>query len=109
MSNIKFVRIVDRESTNPAMSNNGGDYDFGRTVAIQNGKPVGVRYWTSADFDFCPHSGHFDRCTERCEEPEPFHPSYVEGWESGEELEGEDAERAAWRFAQGDKFFLHFV
>ena len=107
--NVQFFSIVDRESTNPAMSTNGGDYDFGRTVAVVDGQPVAVRFWTSADFPFCPHSGRFDECDERfCEGPQPFDPSYVEGWQSGELLTGEDHERQAWRFEQGDRFFLHF-
>jgi hypothetical protein len=110
MNEVNFFRIVDRESTNPIMSNNGGDYDFGRTVAVRDGVPVAVRYWTSADFDYCPHSGTFNRCEERngCGEPAPMHPSDVEGWQSGELLAGEDAERAQWRFEQGSRFFRHF-
>ena len=107
--NVQFYTIADRESTNPAMNSNGGDYDFGRTVAVVDGQPVAVRYWTSADFPYCPHSGRFNECEERfCEGPEPFDPSYVEGWQSGELLTGEDHERQAWRFEQGDRFFLHF-
>lgn len=106
--NVQFYHVVDRMSSNPAMSANGGDYDFGRTVAVRDGKPVGVRFWTSADFEFCPHSGTFNRCDERCEGAEPFDARLVEGWENGELLEGEDADRALYRFDQGDRFFLHF-
>lgn len=65
--NIEFYRIVDRKSENSALSNNGGDYDFGRTVAVQDGAPVAVRYWTSADFDYCPICGVFDsHSSEEC-------------------------------------------
>ena len=108
--NMQFYRIIDRESTNPLMSSNGGDYDFGRTVAVQNGQPVAVRFWTSVDFPYCPHSGHFDECEERrgCDDAAPFEPSYVEGWQQGELLKGDDAARALWRFEQGSRFFLHF-
>ena len=104
----EFRVIVDRESTNPAMSRNGGDYDFGRTIVVEDGKPVAVRYWTSADFDYCPHRGTFDRCEERfCETPEPMHPSHIEGWEDAPVLEGDDARRAAWRWeTDPTRFYL---
>ena len=108
--NTQFYRIIDRESTNPAMSSNGGDYDFGRTVAVQDGQPVAVRYWTSADFPYCPHSGRFDECEERygCGDAAPMDARDVEGWQQGELLEGEDAARAMRRYEQGSRFFLHF-
>lgn len=105
----QFYSITDRKSTNPTMSHDGGDYDFGRTIAVEDGVPVAVRFWTSADaFDFCPHSGSFNRCDERCEGPEPFDASYVAGWKDGELLTGDDTARAAWRYEQGSRFFLHF-
>lgn len=108
--NMQFIRIVDRESTNPAMSNNGGDYDFGRVVAVRDGKPVAVRYWTSAEFPYCPHSGNFNECEERqgCGDVAPMDARDVEGWQDGELMTGEDAERAAWRYEQGGRFFQHF-
>ena len=98
--NVEFRMIVDRESTNPAMSSNGGDYDFGRTVVAEDGKPVAVRYWTSAEFDYCPHCGVFNRCEERrgCGDPAPMDARDVEGWQDAPALEGEDAERALWRW-----------
>ena len=97
---IEFRDIIDRESTNPAMSNNGGDYDFGRIVVIEDGKPVAVRYWTSAEFPYCPHCGMFNECEERngCGDPAPMHPSDIEGWEAAPVLEGEAADRAMWRW-----------
>lgn len=97
---IEFRSIVDRESTNPAMSSDGGDYDFGRTVVVEDGKPVAVRFWTSADFDYCPHGGHFNRCEEHrgCGDPAPLDARAIAGWETAPVLEGRAAEIAAWRW-----------
>ena len=111
MSNVQFYCVVDRESTNPQMSNNGGDYDFGRTIAVRDGVPVAVRYWTSADFEYCPHSGVFNRCEERngCGDPAPMQPADIEGWEAGELLAGKDAEIALRRYESGGDCFQHFT
>lgn len=97
---VQFYCIIDRKSTNPAMSDNGGDYDFGRTVVVAHGQPVAVCYWTSAEFDYCPHTGRFNRCEERngCGDPAPMEPRDVEGWQAGRLLEGKDAEFAVWRW-----------
>ena len=51
---------VDQWSTNPAMSHNGGDYHFGRTVVIDATDRLHARYWASADFDYCGGCGRFD-------------------------------------------------
>lgn len=83
MSIITFVRIVDRESTNRAMSNNGGDYDFGRTIAVQYDRPIGVRYWTSADFPYCPKCGQFDSHTSKDCPVSEASMADAKGWESG--------------------------
>ena len=98
--NIEFRDIVDRESTNPAMSNNGDDYDFGRIVVVKDGVPVAVRYWTSAGFPYCPHCGMFNRCEERngCGDPAPMQAGDVEGWEDAPILEGNRLETAIWRW-----------
>ena len=90
--NIKFFRIVDVESTNPAMSHDGGDYYFGRTVAVNQNMVVGLRYWTSAEFSFCPKCGRFERNME--EHEENFHGgkfdfvpvAQADGWQNGEEV-----------------------
>ena len=39
MIEIKFYRVVDRESEDWSKSNNGGDYEEGRTVAVRDGIP----------------------------------------------------------------------
>lgn len=82
MSNILFVRIVDRESQSTTR-NNGGDYDFGRTVAVRGREAVGVRYWTSADFAYCPNCGCFDTHS-ACPCPFTFADhADVKGWGEG--------------------------
>jgi len=55
--------VTTRESENPLMSNNGGDYDFGYTLLVETatGKVIGGRHWTSAEFDYCPGCGSFRR------------------------------------------------
>lgn len=82
---VKFYRIVDREPEDPRMSNDGGDYRFGRTVAVEDGKPVAIRYWTSADFDYCPLCGRFDRhAAEDCPHMGADE-SEAAGWETWQE------------------------
>ena len=106
---IQFYEITDQEPRDPEgrFSSNGGDYWFGRTVAVSDGVPVAVRFWTSAEFPYCPHGGHFGECGESCEAA-PFDESYVTGWESGELMTGEKAERAARLLMAGNTYFLHF-
>lgn len=109
---IEFRMILDRASENPAMSNNGGDYDFGRTIVVKDGRPVAVRYWTSADFDYCPHSGSFNRCEERrgCGDAGTPYPADIEGWESAAILDGNDREIASWRWEKDPaRFYKVFL
>lgn len=94
---MKFYRIVDREPIDPRHSSDGGDYQYGRTVAVEDGSPVAVRYWTSADFPYCPLCGRFDsHSVEECfslgaDEGEG------DGWEGGVLLTGTEAEvMASW-------------
>lgn len=96
----KFYSIVDRASEHPELNANGGDYDFGRTIAVDDGTPTGVRYWTSADFDFCPHRGTFDRCEENCDYRRASI-GEADGWERGTLLVGEDRDSADNRWRQG--------
>jgi hypothetical protein len=56
---LKFYRLVDHESTDPARSVDGGDYSWGRVVAVKGGTPVGVYHWSSAGFPHCPRCGGF--------------------------------------------------
>lgn len=60
----KYYEVIDRESTNSDLANNGGDYTEGHDLMIENGKVVAGRFWTSAEFDYCPHRGTYDRCKE---------------------------------------------
>ena len=55
--------ITTRETTNVMLSHNGGDYVEGITVILDlYGRPIGMRHWTSAEFDFCPFCGMYARC-----------------------------------------------
>lgn len=71
-SDIIFISVTDRYADNPQMSNNGGDYYFGRTIAQRNGNNFGVYHWTSAEFSYCSKCGRFtahndydgDKCPE---------------------------------------------
>lgn len=86
MPAVKFYRIVDREPEDPRMSNDGGDYRFGRIVAVEGSRLMAIRHFTSADFQFCHLCGNFDRHSyEECpclgaEESE------AEGWQTWPEV-----------------------
>ncbi len=85
----KFYRIVDREPEDSRMSNDGGDYRFGRTVAVEDNKLMAIRYFTSADFAYCPLCGNFDRHSyEECPRL-GANESEAEGWESWPEVTDE--------------------
>jgi hypothetical protein len=48
------------------MSRNGGDYNYGITVMLDRDyDPVGMRHWTSADFEYCAFCGAFGCSTSR--------------------------------------------
>lgn len=87
---IEYFKVTDIESSNPAHSNNGGDYYFGRIVAVNTAAsiPLAVRYWTSAEFDYCPLCGQFQDTSD--EHFERWHSKHdrlllaeAEGWENG--------------------------
>ena len=89
-ASIQYFNVTDIESKNPSMSNNGGDYYSGRTIAVNvdTGTPLAVSYWTSADFDYCPVCGTFTRVDEehcgRWHSPRDRAPqSAGNGWENG--------------------------
>ena len=82
---VRFMVVIDRESVDSRMNANGGDYDFGRTVAIQDGQPVAVRFWASSDFQYCPHEGRFGECEPGCIST-TLPASAAEGWETGQPL-----------------------
>jgi hypothetical protein len=56
---LKFVKVTDHESTDPARSVDGGHYSWGRVVAVDGATPVAVYHWTSAGFPHCPRCGGF--------------------------------------------------
>lgn len=104
---IKYFTVTDREPVDPAMSSNGGDYRFGRTVAVNVSSnppaPLAVTHWTSAEFEFCPLCGQFERDidehVDRWHSDKDRAPSNEgEGWENGTEssrYKGDD-----WRNGQ---------
>jgi hypothetical protein len=101
---LKFYEIVDRESVNPSLSRNGGDYDFWRVVAVQDGAPIAVSYRTGADVDYyCAYCGDFGHMESECWR---FGADLAEvaGWENGRLLTGEEAEREL-RFLFGSGWF----
>lgn len=97
---LTFVRIVDREPVDPNHSFNGGDYRMGRTVVVSGGThPIAMRYWTSADFDYCERCDTFghSNCDRRTADP-----SEVAGWENGETVaDAERVERLSREFKNG--------
>jgi len=95
-----FVIIIDRESTDPRKASNGGDYDEGRTIAIEDGRPVAVRFWSSADLAYCPHVGKYAECDEDCEGVLASAKD-AEGWEQGQPLATELLGVARRRLASG--------
>lgn len=82
---LEFYVITDIIPDRPELSSNGGDYYFGRTVAVKNGLPVAVRFWTSAEFDYCTHSGHFGDC-DRCGDDERASEKDFDGWLGGDRI-----------------------
>ena len=93
-----FIEVVDRESTNTAMSNNGGDYSFSRIIAVRNGEPVAVYHWTSSDLDYCGRCGTFERSAH---EHYDARESDCRGWQTGIVLHGERHERWLGRYVNG--------
>ena len=96
---IKFYRVIDRKPEHPELSNNGGDYQEGRTVAVEDGKILGVRFWSSWDGGFCHLCGKYEPFECNCETV-PDERDW-EGWETGEVLSGWDEELALSRLRNG--------
>ena len=98
----KFVVVIDRESTDSRRSHNGGDYTEGRTIAIDpDGQPVAVRFWSSSDFEYCPHEGVYKECDDSCEMLPPASLADAKGWEQGQPLDPELVGMARRRLASG--------
>ena len=99
---IQFVVVIDRMSVDSRMSSNRGDYTYGRTIAVQNGVPVAVRYFSSADFEYCPHVGAFESCNESCWDGRVFATlEDADGWQNGTPLEPELLGVAEFQLAEG--------
>jgi len=77
----KYFRLVTRDTTNPAMSHDGGDYSFGVTVVVLGSHQIAGRHWTSCDaFEYCRSCGTFGSCS--CEHEDTY---------SGPVYDGSDA------------------
>lgn len=63
----RYWGISDRESTNPSLSSNGGDYSFWRNFHPLPGGGYEVHYCTSADFKYCPKCGRFYQRGDSCD------------------------------------------
>jgi hypothetical protein len=57
---LKFYRFVDACPTDPSER-------WGRVVAVEDGRPVGVYHWCWSDFAYCPRCGTFAHA--RCDLP----------------------------------------
>ncbi len=69
MTELKRTKIIRRNSTNPSMNQNGGDYDFWDIIRIFHDEEVKEFYFlethhTSAEFEYCRICGSF---TNNCE------------------------------------------
>jgi hypothetical protein len=86
---IRFYEVIDRESTNPSLSYDGGDYSFWRVIAVAWNTPIAVSYRTSASFDYCALCGNFGHPESRCWH---FGANFIEtkGWKKGRLLKGEE-------------------
>src|SRR5574343_1468419 len=56
------LTICTRESENPSLRNNGGDYDFYETYKRVSENEFEVSYSTSSDFEYCDKEGSFQSC-----------------------------------------------
>lgn len=99
MSNIKFFRVVDREPEDWSKSSNGGDYEEGRTIAVQDGNPIAVRFWSSWDGGFCHLCGRYEPFECNCNNVAQA--TDFEGWQNGELLTGWAEELANSRLENG--------
>ena len=67
---MRFFKVVDAVSKDESRDYDGGEYTFGRVVAVEGLTPVGIRYWTSAGFPFCALCGRFtDHLPYECYSP----------------------------------------
>lgn len=97
---VVFFAVTDREPVDWSQSNNGGDYHEGRTIAVREGAPFAVRYWSSYDDGCCPRCGRYDPFERDCATA-PSERDFS-GWASGEMLTGEAHELNLRRLQRGD-------
>ena len=91
--------ITDRYSEKPELSSNGRDYTDGRTIAVRNGKPMGIRYWTSSEMGHCNLCGRYEPL--ECNNDHTPFPRDLADWRNGERLEGEHYDIALNRLYNG--------
>lgn len=61
---IKKVVITDNEGGCPLECNTGGKYFYSTVYIFKNNNSAEVKYTTSAEFDFCPHTAWFMSCAD---------------------------------------------
>ena len=66
------ITITDMSSYDWRRSRNGGAYWFRQHAKVRNGQIVDGSHTTSADFDYCPYCGNFERNLR--EHEEQWHP-----------------------------------
>jgi len=86
LSSVQEISITDIVPRDPSRSSNGGDYYYGHTYYSLRDKPK-IRFWTSAEFPYCPVFGAFRNCTpSQCPYADEFsnclHPSLTVKWGS---------------------------
>jgi len=86
---IRFYEVIDRKSTNPSLSHDGGDYTFWRIIAVVGNTPIAVSYRTSSYFPYCSYCGDFSHTESGCWR---FGANSAEtrDWEKGRRLEGKE-------------------
>ena len=66
------ITVTDVTSYEWQRSRNGGAYWFRQRAKAHNGQIVDGAHTTSADFDYCPYCGNFERNLQ--EHEEQYHP-----------------------------------
>jgi len=96
---MEFYRIFDRESSDPTAIYTGGNYHEGRTIAVQDGQPIAVRFWTSWEWGCCPLCGSYQFSNHRCRGT--VMPRDYQDWQKGELLKGRAVTMAQLRLTDG--------
>lgn len=77
--NSKF-KILDYTHYDPAKCRNGGAYGYEEIFEVKAGEAVNGYHWTTADFEYCPLCGRFERHLQ--EHLERFHDGENDYWPS---------------------------